>query len=136
MLLPLCEACMEHTPAANNTALLLETVHTALLSVVKTTGKPELATALRVKDAPSAWVAMVLKTMVCACRLIAKLCETGVAAAKILFPACEATIVQIPVPVSAAVLLETVQTVGVADVKATDKPELAVALNGRDTPSV
>ncbi len=67
-------------PEAIKAAVLAETVQTAGVVEAKNTGKPELAEALMVRDAPRFCVAMELKVMVCACALTVKLCETEEAA--------------------------------------------------------
>jgi hypothetical protein len=65
--------------------------------------------------------------MVCVSLLTVKLCDTDGAAAYVLLPACDAVMVQVPPPMSAADEPETVHTLAVADLNVTARPELAVA---------
>ncbi len=51
-------------------------------------------------------------------------------------PGCEAVTVQVPTLTKLAVVLETVQTLGVVELKLTGNPELAVAVSERGVPTV
>jgi hypothetical protein len=65
-----------------------------------------------------------------------KLWVTGVAAAQALLPAWLASMVQIPEAINVAVVPETVQMLVVVEVKATGRPELAVAESASGEPTV
>ncbi len=56
---------MVQAPAATKVAEFCETVQTAGVAELKVTGKPEVAVALRGADAPTCWVGMAVKVMVC-----------------------------------------------------------------------
>jgi hypothetical protein len=68
--------------------------------------------------------------------LTVKLCCTCGAAAKEVLPAWFALIVQVPAIRNVAVVFETVQTLVVADVNATAKPEVAVAVSVSGVPTI
>ena len=69
--LPGCEACMVHVPAATMVATATETVQTEVDSDVNVSVRPELAEAklLRLTDAPTTWLGIVLNVMLCVSRL-------------------------------------------------------------------
>ena len=100
------------------------------------TGKPEVAVALRASDVPSVCSLIGGKLMVWGCATTEKLWETWRAGGTLLFPACEATMVHVPVPIKLAFAPEIVQTAGVDEAKVTVNPELAVALSARVVPAV
>jgi hypothetical protein len=60
--------------------------------------------------------------------------ETEAAGAYVALPDCEAWMVQVPACSSVAVLPETLQRVGMSDVKLTGRPEVAVAVSVRIVP--
>jgi hypothetical protein len=139
MLLPACEAVIEQVPAAINVAVVPLTVQTVCVVDAKLTVSPELAVAANVRGVPTVCVAGVAKVIVCAAGVAAstvKLLVTGAAAAYVLLPACEAVIEQVPTAKNVTVVPLTVQTVCVVDEKLTARPEVAVAANVRDVPTV
>jgi len=72
-----------------------------------------------------------LKVIVCSvsgAAAIVKTRETVVAAVKLLFPACLASMMQVPTATRFSALPLTVQVLGVVEAKLTAKPELAVAI--------
>ena len=71
MPLPGWDAVMMHVPAEMSEAVLLETVQTEGVEEVKLTGKPELAAAVRAREAPTDWLEIGLKVMACARRKLA-----------------------------------------------------------------
>lgn len=62
---PNCEATMLQVPAASNVADVPLTVHTVGVVELYVIGNPEVALAVNVIDAPTAWLAIGLKMMVC-----------------------------------------------------------------------
>jgi len=102
-------------------------------TILKLTGRPELAVALTVNVPPTICAGRELKVMVCALSALAdvtvKLCVTDAAALYTLLPGCEATIVQVPPASNVAVPPETVQILVVEELKLTLRPELVVAVN-------
>ncbi len=68
--------------------------------------------------------------------LTVKLCATCEAAELVLLPARLASMVQVPAAPNAAVVPETVQTLGVVEAKETARPELAVAESASGAPTV
>jgi hypothetical protein len=95
---------------------------------VKTTGRPEDASAPNASGFPNIWFESAPKLIDCCAWVTMKLWITGAAAAKFGFPAWSAAMVQVPTAARATVTPETVQTVVVDDAKLTASPEEAVAL--------
>ncbi len=68
--------------------------------------------------------------------LTVKLCATCEAAELELLPARLASMVQVPAAPNVAVVPETVQTLGVVEVKETARPEFSVTENASGAPTV
>ena len=109
----------------------VDAVQTVGVVEAKLTGRPEPAVAVRVTgtDPLMAWAGIELNVIVWAARLTVKLWVTTAAAAYTALPGWAAWIVHVPAASSDAIEPETVQMVGVEEVKMTDSPELAVAVN-------
>jgi hypothetical protein len=83
VLLPACDALIEHVPAPTKLAVAPATVHTLVAVEAKPTVSPELAEAESVSGVPTVCAPGLAKVIVCAigAAFTVKLCETGVAAA-------------------------------------------------------
>jgi len=138
VLLPACDAAIEHVPVAMKVAVVLLTVQTLVVVEAKETASPELAEATSVSGVPTVCAPGLAKVMVCAigAAFTVKLCVTGVAAAYVLLPACVAWIVHVPAATKLAVVLLTVHTLVVVEAKPTVSPELAEATSVSGVPTV
>ena len=126
--LPACVAWRGQVPTETSGTVLPETVHTGVVCELKLTAKPELAVARTVNAAePYARFASAAKVMVWLPCVTWKLWLTAVAAAYVALPAWVAWIVQVPTATSVTVVPETLHTAVVCELKATVRPELAVA---------
>jgi hypothetical protein len=95
----------------------------------KLTGKPEEAVALTVIGAaPKVTLLSDPNVMICHAADTEKLCVTDVPAGKVELPGWLAVIEHVPTARMVTVVPDTVQTVGVVELKVIGSPELAVAL--------
>jgi hypothetical protein len=126
---------MVQVPALASVTVALATVQVEEVVDAKLTAAPDEAVALTVNGAvPNALSARAANVMVWIPGATVKPWLTAGAAAKLLLPACEARIVHVPAPASVTVVPDTVQTGIVVEVKATARPEVAVAAMGNGAP--
>ena len=115
-------------PAVFSVKVVPLTEQTDCVEDEKLTARLELAVAERVKVLPAVCVAIVGNVSVCVWPFTLMVKGTVCAAAYWLLPPCEALIVQVPLAINDAIVPETVQVAGVAEVKVTANPEVAVAV--------
>ena len=130
LVLPAWLALMVQVPTVTKVTVVPETVQMLVVADVKTTVRPEEAVALIASGLRSkVLVEIAANVIVWLPLLIVKLRATCEAAFQLVFPAWLALIVQVPTVTKVTVVPETVQTLVVAEVKATGRPEEAVALS-------
>ena len=129
LLSPDWSAAMVQVPAERALTVEPLTLQTAGVIVLKATARPELAVALAVLVPPAVRVAgeKDIAPMLCAALLTVMFCVTCVAALLLLSPAWSAAMVQVPAERALTVEPATLQTAGVSELKATGRPEVAVA---------
>jgi hypothetical protein len=81
MLFPACEAMTPQLPTFRNVTNEPLMLQLPFGTIVKLTGRPELAVALTVSVVPTVCAGIAPKVIVCACALTLKLCVTFAAAA-------------------------------------------------------
>ena len=127
---PICVAVMEQSPTEASVTLVPATVQIAPELVVKITGWPEVAVAVRLTGpALSAVSGGCVKVIVCVPCSTLNVLVTGAAAAKVALPACEAVMEQTPAETSVTLAPDTVQIPLELLVKLTASPDVAVAVN-------
>ena len=108
--LPICDAVMEQTPTEASVTLLPTTVQIGPELVVKITGRPEVAVAVRLTGpALSAVSGGCVKLIVCAPCSTLNVLVTGAAAIKLVLPAWFAVMEQTPAKTSVTLAPDTVQ---------------------------
>ena len=120
-----------HSPTATNVTALPVTAQIFGLWLVKLTGKPEDAVALRSKgESPSVLLFNPAKVIVWLffCPTL-KLCVTGVAGSYVLSPLCVAWIEHVPIATNVTMLPLSVQTLMGCAIKLTGNPDVDVALS-------
>jgi len=119
---------MVQVPRASIVTLLPETEQMPAVLLVKATGKPELAVPVSANGVElKLLLASVAKVIVWAFLATVNERATCGAAVKLAFPPWLASTVHVPAATMVTVLPETVQTLDVLVLKATARPELAVA---------
>ena len=128
--LPNCVAVMEQSPTEASVTLVPTTVQIAPELVVKITGWPEVAVAVRLTGpALSAVSGGCVKVIDCVPCSTLNVLVTGAAAAKVALPACEAVMEQTPAETSVTLAPDTVQIALELLVKLNASPDVAVAVN-------
>lgn len=118
---------MVQVPLASSATVVPPIMQTSVVEEVKLTGRPEVAVADTTTLPPTNCAAMGLKLMVWEVPFTAKL-RYAITPAYVRLPGWNAAIRQLPTTISDAVVPDTVQTLGVEDVKLTGRPEVAVAV--------
>ena len=142
IVLPACEAVMVQLPAVVLSVTVLPlTVQMDCVVDAKLTLRPEdavaeSATVVVAVCVLAVCVGTVANVIVCAWPFTLKLWGTLGAAPYLLLPACDATMVQVPMALNDAVVPETVQTPVVEELKLTVSPEDAVAFKLSVDPTV
>jgi hypothetical protein len=120
---------IEHVPAEMIKTVVAYTEQTPGVPEVNIIARPEVADALMVTDeVPKVRLAGCAKVIVCACAATVKLRVTLGAALYSALPSWLAVIEQVPPPTSVTSGPDTVQTLGVVEMKVTGSPELAEAV--------
>jgi hypothetical protein len=128
LVLPAWSALIVQVPTVTKVTVVPDTVQTLVVADVMVTASPEEAVALTVTGPWSKRLsASAAKVIVWLPLLIVKPCWTWDAAFQLALPAWSALMVQVPTVTKVTVVPETVQTLVVAEVKATVRLEEAVA---------
>ena len=131
-------AVMLHVPADTSVSVEPFTVHTGKVVEAKLTVREEVAVADSVRgEASSVWLPGPVKLMLCGVPKTVKVRTTDMAAAKLPPPAWLAVMLQLPAVTNVSVVLLTVQTPVVVEVKVTGRPDEADATSAAgDVPMV